>query len=653
MVFQTDENGVVPLYKSYQNTQVSTILSPTVLERVLDKPEIRETKWYREKGGSWLRSALPPVQRLREALIARPIPDTELISVTMSAPDAGDAQLIVNSVVDQYLELVRESFDKTDRNRFQALTEQLREIQADIDSAIATNQAASRSLGTSEPEELRSQLTTQLSTLEAELRAMERQRSLWEWELNRVNESAGKGETSDDVNALAELQFGQDAEWRRLRGLAEAAKHRWELAKERLGDSHPKLREAFSEWEYAERQVEDRETMLQTGPTGSGEGGASTIPGQMLLQHQFARAQRHEELLKQQIAAQRAEVTRASELAQQLASSNEKIKRKRELYDAINTRLQELDVERNAPGRISIGAYALRPALPSQDRRILYTVMICFGAMAAGAFLAYGRQHLDPSVHRADQVATAARVPFLGQIPKMKSEKELYEGGSELLLENLRMIRTALLERVSEIRGATVLITSPTPETGKTTLTMLLGRSLASLGKKVLLIDADLRRPALAARLGHRGKKGIVELVRDRNTNCVVKSVSKNVDLLPAGTINTDEETEFLADESFAKHVNELRSQYDIILIDSPPVLSVADARILCGWVDGVLLLVRAAHTRRGEAGEALSQLNAAQGRLLGSVLMAAEQHPSSYGYRGAYGYGYSRKPETTALVKV
>lgn len=659
IVFKTDENGVVPLYKSYQNTQVSTILSPSVLERVLDRADVQNTRWYKDGKSDMFRSQLPAMQRLRESLTVKPIPETELITINMAAVDPADAQLIANAVVDQYLGLVNESFDKTDRTRYQALTEELREIQADIDSALATNHAASKSLGTSEPEELRSQMTTQLSALESELRALQRQRSLLEWERDQMVER-GEAQSPDAVDTeIAEMRYGGNVEWRQLRALADAAKHRFGQAKGKYGEAHPKLKDMEADWTYAEHEVDDLQAlldhqMLATSTDGNNMTLASGGHSKEAIDSQLLRIRKNEELLQQQIGGQRAEVNRAGELAQQLAMSNERIARKRELYDAIQSRLQELDVERNAPARISIASYAIKPAIPSSDRRILFSLMAVAASLCTGVGLAVARHRLDPSMRRADEVANAVRIPFLGQLPRIENEQALRDGTDESLHESLRMIRTALLERVPCETNCAILITSPTPETGKTTLTALLGRSLAQFGKKVLIIDADLRRPALAGRLGYSTDEGLTALLHgSAPVSRLIRTTSqKNLDLLAAGRPMSEDDPELLASGQLKKQLEELRAKYDFILLDSPPVLSVADARILAGLVDGALLVLKASHSRRDEATEALLRLTGTGCRLLGTVLVAAEPYPTYYGYTGSY--GYSRRPKAElALANV
>lgn len=650
VVFQTDENGVVPLYKSYQNTQVAVILSPTVLERVLDLPDVQKTTWYKAKPAWWL-GHVPPIQRLRESLSVRPINDTEIINVTMSVADAGDAQTIVDAVVDQYLAVVRESYDKTDRTRFQALSEQLREIQADIDATTATIHAASRSLGTNQPDELRTKLTTELSVLESELRSVERQRQMLEWELTQhsATESAPQDETDREAN------YGADPEWRRLRGIAEAARHEHTLATQRFGEAHPKMLEVRARLNYAEEALARREVELDqhAGASGEATGAAAALTGTGTLRRQIERVKRSEELLRQQVDRQRAEVTRAGDLALELSQSDEKIKRKRELYDAISARLEELDVERVAPARISIASHALKPALPASDRRILLTLGAWFGALATGVALAVLRHRLDPSVKRMDEVTSVVRIPFLGQIPKVQSTGNLLHETDESLHEHLRMIRTALLERVPKDETSVLLITSPTPATGKTTLTALLGRSLAMLGRRVLMIDADLRRPVLAARWGIPDTKGLTAVLNGMATleQAAVQTEVRGLHLVTAGPPITPHDPELLAGQLLRTQLEKARSKYDFVLLDSPPALSVADARILAGAVDGVLLVLKASHTRRGDASEALARLTGAGCRLLGTVLVGAQPQPSYYGYGGEYGYSRhpSRQPALAA----
>jgi capsular exopolysaccharide synthesis family protein len=208
------------------------------------------------------------------------------------------------------------------------------------------------------------------------------------------------------------------------------------------------------------------------------------------------------------------------------------------------------------------------------------------------------------------------------------------------------MIRTALLERLGDRKGHTIQITSAGPGAGKTTLAMLLGRSLTRCGKRVLLIDADLRNPGLGALLGVRREPGLIGVLRARVPDgTAIVGEPGGLNILPAGAIAGSEDPELLANGVLARCIKRWRDNYDVILFDGAPLLPVADARILSRQVDSNVMVVREEHCHRGDVAEALANLQSAGGKLGGVVFFTRHSrsaYPGSY-YAGFYGYSSKR----------
>jgi len=224
-----------------------------------------------------------------------------------------------------------------------------------------------------------------------------------------------------------------------------------------------------------------------------------------------------------------------------------------------------------------------------------------------------------------------------------KSNKTSLDGGQQNeshLIESVRHVRTTLLSRLSHQDNAVLLITSAVPGTGKSHFTMTLGESFARVGKKVLVIDADLRKNTLTQRLNLFGKSGFTESL------CSISADKRNIfptetlglSIMPAGKQGVNgsvfEET---ANGAFKACMAQLRKQYDIILLDSSPILPAADATILSSQVDGTVMVERELISKRDTQTEALTRLISSGGRLLGTVFVGSENR-IGYDYRYAYG---------------
>ncbi len=161
------------------------------------------------------------------------------------------------------------------------------------------------------------------------------------------------------------------------------------------------------------------------------------------------------------------------------------------------------------------------------------------------------------------------------------------------------------------------------------------------LGKKTLLVEADLRRPSLSLRMKVESSAGFASLLtgRDKEEKTIVASGIADLDVLPAGECPPDFNAELLANGVFSSCLTRWKQRYDFVILDSPPVLPVADARILAGQADGTIMVLRASHTRRVEVVQAYADLSAAGGRLMGTILVGVDSL-SDGGYNSDYSAG-------------
>jgi len=241
-------------------------------------------------------------------------------------------------------------------------------------------------------------------------------------------------------------------------------------------------------------------------------------------------------------------------------------------------------------------------------------------------------------VYEADDVQHTVRVPFLGQLPAEPAATLLARASTPLIAECMRMVRTALLERFSGVGNKAILITSASAGAGKTSVALELAKSLAHLGKKTLLVEADLRRPTLGGRLNLAPGAGLAALLSGaaKHRQVIVHSSVPRLDIIPAGEMDEEFDPELLANGVFSACLTRWKQAYDFVLVDSPPILPVADARIIAGEVDGTIMVSRASHCRRTDVIQACADVTAAGGPLLGTVLVGVQQR-SGYGYSNGY----------------
>lgn len=238
------------------------------------------------------------------------------------------------------------------------------------------------------------------------------------------------------------------------------------------------------------------------------------------------------------------------------------------------------------------------------------------------------------------------------QTSDAQPDELLSSGMSFAAKEAYKLLRTNLAFALSDVeagRGAAVGITSAVRGEGKSTTTLNLASVLAEQGKRVIVVEGDLRLPTLRKKLKMRGKYGLSNVllekkdIKEYTQECkvgVIDSKEISFDLLPAGNIPPNP-SELLGSRRMEKLLEMLEQKYDYILLDLPPVTAVSDALVATKLVDGVVLVVRSEYTDASSLNEAIRQLNQVDGKILGFVLTCANS--SLGGYRRKYKYRYYR----------
>ena len=649
VVFHTEKSAMLPFYQSFLNTEVATIKSPTVLDRVMERPEIRETEWFKNAieagdGSSELMEAL------KKDLEVAPRPGTELIDISFNAAKPREAKTIADSITSEYRKVKAEQEKASSTQLFETLTAEQASLQMEIDGLIKTRFNISNRLGTDSPTELRVQLTKTFSDQEADRNRLQRELEMTRWEQRML----AAAQTRPAGTPGPDRRYVSDPDWRRLYIASENARHEVELARQQLGPLNPRMRQLTANAGYAAQLVKDREAQLQetwkANPRGF-ETGQAEVRSREDLDYQARRKQQELTLVQAELERQRGKLSEAGDVALEIANYDERIRQKRELYEAVRSRREQLEMEQKAPGRVRLASLSTEPTKPYNDRRILLTAVAVMGALGIGLGVGYLRSTIDKRIYEAGEIQRIAAAPFLGLLPKLppiQLPREIGGGGAitasrHVLMESIRMIRTTLLERVSATGERVVLLTSSVPSTGKSSVAVLLAQSLAVVGKRVLLVEADLRRPVLSERLGVGPCQGLGSLLTGATSDdeVIVRPAHARFDLVPAGELPTDFDPELMADGNFRACIARWRQRYDFVLLDSPPLLRVADAQILAGAADGTIMVLRSSHDRRTDALEAFAQLSAVGGALLGTVLIGGQ---FGRGYDGQNGYSYPYK---------
>lgn len=319
----------------------------------------------------------------------------------------------------------------------------------------------------------------------------------------------------------------------------------------------------------------------------------------------------------------------------------------RALYDGLLQRYKEL----NASAGISTSNIAIvdradpptTPSSPNLLRNLAFALLAGAGISAAATFL---RSQFDDIVRVPEDVESKLRLPLLGIVPRTSGtspDEDLADPKSPLS-ESYNSLRSALLYSTAAGLPRTILVSSSQPSEGKTTTSCELARGFARMGRKVLLVDVDLRRPALHRQLAVPNSTGLSTLLTMQKEVAEVVQASgyDNLHIITSGPIPPSP-TELIASPQMERLMAELAEQFDVVIFDSPPILGLADAPMLAGLVDGVVFIVESGRARRGSLKASLRRLRAMRPLLLGAVLTMFDPAKAGHRYSEYAGYDYYR----------
>src|SRR6266852_4644915 len=390
------------------------------------------------------------------------------------------------------------------------------------------------------------------------------------------------------------------------------------------------------------------------------------------LESEHRESRQREELLTQALDQQKVEVNQMSERMVQYSILKREAEANKALYDGLLTKLKEAGISaglRSSNIRVVDPAMVpTSPARPAKTRNIALSFLI---GLVGGIGLALLREYMDNTVKTPDDIETLARLPSLAVVPAFtepngdRSRVKLLKGAStnghntriELVAQHLpksqmseafRALRTALLLSQADHPPQVILVTSALPREGKTTAAANLAVTLAQLGDRTLLIDADLRKPGIGRLLNlgtgkYAGLTSYLAGVSSLELVTIQHPVIPNLSAIPTGPLPPNP-ADLLSSLTFADAIAELREKFKFIVIDSPPIMAATDAVILSVKADGVLLVVRSGETPKEAFTRARDLLVSVKSNLLGVVLNAVDASAPDYYYSYRYypySYGY------------
>jgi capsular exopolysaccharide synthesis family protein len=317
----------------------------------------------------------------------------------------------------------------------------------------------------------------------------------------------------------------------------------------------------------------------------------------------------------------------------------------KERYDLVLKRIQDLELQRKRPARVSV--YYNADVASINDKRIKFSIALVLGSLVCGMGLAYLRDKADQRLRTPDDVAKHIGIRIIGTTTSLNAIKpallpEQIVGDYQTIRANLGLLGGKGIPRK-------LVVTSPGMKEGKTTFAVNLATSLAESGKKVLLIDGDLRKPDVARLLNlPKGSRGLQDVLCGVKFEQAVYSVAATgLDVLAADFSHAADAYEMLALPSTAKRISMISKKYDHVIIDTPPALGFPDALIWAKMGDAAILVSFAGQTTMSDLKEAKERLAQINVKVLGTVLSSVQ---AGHGY---YRHGHTYYAQSRDSAKV
>ncbi|MET3438021.1 polysaccharide biosynthesis tyrosine autokinase [Sphingomonas sp. 1185] len=322
----------------------------------------------------------------------------------------------------------------------------------------------------------------------------------------------------------------------------------------------------------------------------------------------------------------------------------------RALYDGLLNRFKEIGVAGGVGvNNISIVDSADVPQKPSSPRLLLNLAISILSGFVLGVVLAFGLEQLDESIVDPAEVERRLGLPLLGSVPKVSNvtpRDALLDRKSDIVDAYLA-VHTNLCFTTEHGVPRSLSVTSTRPAEGKSTTALALAAMLARTGRQVILVDGDMRSPSVHTLGGVSHDAGLSNFLAgdDRIDHLIFRMDDLNIAAMTSGPIPPNA-AELLTSNRLALLISELLKRYDNVVIDSPPVMGLADAPLIGGRVEGVIYAVESHGIRSTLVRTAISRLLAANAHIVGGVLTKFEARKSHLGYGYDYGYGYGRDVE-------
>ena len=662
-------NKAQPQDPEFYNTQSQLIRSHAVARRVVDllgleagsdllkKPGApsRFTALYRTIGGwfsslsltgesstdkaagsddpnAWTERDKVAMQILQNVRV-RPVQGSHITEISYASPNPEFAALAANSFVSAYLEKTLELKMDTTRRNLVWMDQKAEVERLKLQASEKKLQAYMEQNNLVTLEDRVSIIPEALGQLGGDLINAESKTKEYKLLYDKVNAVSGNLDAAENILATSD---GGALEVLRAQ-ILQAEQTNMELSS-KYGTKHPMMLKALADLNILkDKRRQEINRIIQK------------------IRNQYELAQSNENSIRAQLGQTKTTALGLNEKYIQYNVLKREIDTNRQIYDALMTKIKDQGISgERQPVNIGIVENAKVPQNPVRPMVMLNLLLGLVLGLCGGVGCAFLLDNLDKCIKAAEDIPDILGVPALGSITFNRvtgNMKEIVRTSPRSeFTENYNALRTTLLLSSADLPPRHILVSSSIAGEGKTTTATNLALTMAKAGSKVLLIDADLRKPTLHKVFKLHNHLGLSSyLAGSADKSILNKGSHENLVVIPSGPIPPNP-YELLNSNRMAALLDNLGKDFDVIICDSPPILSVADSRVLCRFFDGMIVVVRAGLTTYPMARKSIRMIQEVKGKILGVLVNGVQTRDQEYySYYSNY-IEVTAKPEAVAL---
>jgi polysaccharide biosynthesis transport protein len=561
------------------------------------------------------------------SLDVSPIRNSRLVDIRYQLPDPALASRIANAMASNYIAQNLEYKFTASKDASDWLAERLAEEKQQVEAAETALQQYRERNDAISLEDRQNIVVQRLAEMSSAVTRAKTERLQKEALYRQLSASAGDPAALDTFPAILANAFIQQQKAE----LAALQRQQAQMA-DRLGDRHPDMVKIQSAIVHAQGQIQTE---------------VAKIVAAVRTEFESARAQ--EESIAGALASQKTEALAMNRAAIEYSVLERDVESSKQIYNSLLQRAKETSVAGELKSsNIRIIDRAERPRRPVSPRPLFSLLLALVGGTILGCGTAFFFEYLDSRIKSPEEIDSYLGLPSIGMIPALgkqwrESDPLITNGVPPNFAEAFRTLRTNVLFSAATPGCRSIVVTSTGPGEGKTLVASNLAIGFATAGQRVLLLDADMRRPRLHDVLTGPQEPGLSNvLVGDASAgDALRKTAVPNLYLLTAGRIPPNP-AELLGSGAFKDLLASIRERFDWIVIDTPPVMAVTDPNIVASLADGVVFVIGAETTSYRIARRALQQLEHAHAAFAGAVLNNVQIQRHAYYYSQYYRREYA-----------